>query len=90
MIGPDNALWKQCWRDQATDFHLPATNSAHPGFGLSCGQPPHAGSWCPCAAKSLDLLWLSNQGCEVVGVELSPVAISAFSRNGACNPAAAV
>ena len=32
----------------------------------------------PLCGKSLDMIWLAEQGCEVIGVELSPIAVAAF------------
>lgn len=86
MIGPDNALWKQCWRDQATDFHLPATNPLLTRFWPELRPTTPCRVLVPLCGKSLDLLWLANQGCEVVGVELSPVAISAFFQERGLQP----
>lgn len=40
----------------------------------------------PLCGKSLDILWLARQGHEVVGVELSPIAIEAFFEENELKP----
>ncbi len=74
----DNHLWLQCWRDQDTDFHQtevnPLLSRFWPGLGLAQGSRVFV----PLCGKSLDMLWLARQGHEVIGIELSPVAVHAF------------
>ena len=68
--------WIERWESGRTGWHEPRGNAglkAHwPGAG--------AGSrvLVPLCGKSPDLLWLSRQGLEVVGVELSEIAVRAF------------
>lgn len=40
----------------------------------------------PLCGKSLDMIWLAQQGHEVIGVELSPVAVEDFFRENGLNP----
>ena len=40
----------------------------------------------PLCGKSLDLIWLAGQGHDVIGVELSPVAVKAFFRENHLKP----
>lgn len=81
MTHQDNVLWLQCWRDQRTEFTLATTNPLlirfWPGLGLAKGSR----IFVPLCGKSLDLLWLAEQGHEVIGVELSPVAVRAFFKD---------
>ncbi|MEY4592132.1 MAG: hypothetical protein RIR18_1027 [Pseudomonadota bacterium] len=74
----DNALWVQCWRDRQTDFHQNLTNPLliefWPALHLALGSRILV----PLCGKSLDMMWLLKQGHQVVGVELSPVAVRAF------------
>lgn len=83
----DNALWQQCWRDRQTDFHQAEVNPHlarfWPGLGLAAGSRVFV----PLCGKSLDMLWLANQGHEVIGLELSPVAVDAFFRENGLQPA---
>jgi thiopurine S-methyltransferase len=76
----DNALWQQCWREQQTDFHQHEVNRLLIRFWH--GQNLAAGSrvFVPLCGKSLDMIWLAHQGHEVIGLELSPVAVRDFFR----------
>jgi len=82
----DNALWQQCWRDRQTDFHQTEVNPLlarfWPGLGLAAGSRVFV----PLCGKSLDMLWLARQGHEVIGLELSPVAVEAFFRENDLHP----
>ena len=76
--GRDNHLWLQFWRDRRSDFHQDAVNPLltrfWPGLELAAGSRVFV----PLCGKSLDMLWLAQQGHNVIGVELSPVAVRAF------------
>lgn len=79
--GRDNQRWLQLWRDQQLcGFHqlivTPLLSRFWPALGLSKRDRVLV----PLCGKSLDMLWLAEQGHEVVGVELSPVAVEAFFR----------
>jgi thiopurine S-methyltransferase len=82
----DNHLWLEFWRDQRTDFHQSAVNPLlsrfWPGLGLAHGSRVFV----PLCGKSLDMLWLAQQGHEVFGVELSPVAVEDFFRENDLHP----
>ncbi|MBI5007960.1 MAG: thiopurine S-methyltransferase [Nitrosomonadales bacterium] len=82
----DNHLWLEFWRDQRTDFHQSAVNPLlsrfWPGLGLAHGSRV----FIPLCGKSLDMLWLAQQGHEVFGVELSPVAVEDFFRENKLHP----
>lgn len=71
-------FWISRWNENKTAFHQHTVNSSlreHlPGLGLA----PGARVFVPLCGKSLDMLWLRDQGYEVLGVELSPVAAEAF------------
>lgn len=82
----DNPLWLQFWRDQRDDFHQAAVNPLLRRFWN--GQDLAEGSrvFVPLCGKSLDLIWLLEQGHEVIGIELSPVAVAAFFRENGLKP----
>ena len=40
----------------------------------------------PLCGKSLDMIWLATQGYQVIGVELSPIAVKAFFRENRLRP----
>jgi thiopurine S-methyltransferase len=82
-IDQDNHLWLEFWRDQRSDFHQSAVNPLLSKFWPELGLAHGSRVFVPLCGKSLDMLWLAQQGHEVIGIELSPVAVAAFfSENG--------
>lgn len=83
----DNHLWLQLWRDRRTDdFHQSAVNQLLARFWSSLDLPASSRIFVPLCGKSLDMLWLASQGHEVIGVELSPIAVRAFFRENRLQP----
>jgi thiopurine S-methyltransferase len=78
MTGRDNELWRQSWRDRQTAFHQETVNPHLIRFWSSLGLAPTDRVFVPLCGKSLDLLWLAQQGHTVLGVELSALAARAF------------
>lgn len=78
MPSRDNVLWLQCWRDRQIAFHQQTINHFltrfWPGLELALGSRVFV----PLCGKSLDMIWLAEQGHQVIGVELSPIAVAAF------------
>ena len=68
--------WLVRWQSGQTGWHEGGGNRALHKFwpGLTAGSRVLV----PLCGKSPDLLWLSQQGCDVTGVELSEVAVRAF------------
>jgi thiopurine S-methyltransferase len=85
-MSPDNALWEQCWRDRNTDFHQKTVNPLLVRYWQSLQLPAGSRIFVPLCGKSLDLLWLAGQGYQVIGVELSPIAVRAFFRENKLQP----
>lgn len=69
-------IWIERWKTGRIGWHEPQGNSGLRAHWRHAG----AGSrvLVPLCGKSPDLLWLARQGHEVVGVELSAVAVQAF------------
>jgi len=86
MTGRDNQLWLQSWRDNQTDFHQQAVNQLLARFWPSLDLSPGSRVFVPLCGKSLDMIWLARQGCKVIGVELSPIAIRDFFRESGLKP----
>jgi thiopurine S-methyltransferase len=82
----DNQLWLQSWREQRTDFHQKAVNPLLSKFWPSLELAHGSRVFVPLCGKSLDMIWLTQQGHEVLGVELSPVAVKDFFRENGLNP----
>ena len=86
MTGRDNVLWLQCWRDRRTDFHQQTVNRLLTRFWPSLDLLPGSRVFVPLCGKSLDMVWLAGQGHDVIGVELSPIAVRAFFRENRLKP----
>lgn len=86
MTGRDNVLWLQCWRDRRTDFNQKTVNQLLIRFWPSLDLARGSRVFVPLCGKSLDMIWLAKQGHEVIGVELSPIAVRAFFRENRLKP----
>src|SRR5690606_22020225 len=66
-------FWLERWREGRTHFHLervtPLLQKYWPGLGLPKGSKVLV----PLCGKTLDMVWLAEQGHKVLGVELSPL-----------------
>lgn len=74
----DKAAWHERWRAGKTGFHNDTVNPHLAEYWPRFGLPAGARVFVPLAGKSLDLLWLAEQGYRVVANELSPLAVEAF------------
>ncbi len=74
----DLEFWKQRWRDGLTGFHQEQVNDYLRDNWQAL--EPAAGDrvLVPLCGKSLDMLWLRQQGQHVIGVEISALAVEAF------------
>lgn len=79
MTGRDDQLWLQLWREQrSSEFHQSAVNPLLARFWPDLKLAPNSRIFVPLCGKSLDMLWLAEQGHEVIGIELSPLAVQSF------------
>lgn len=78
--------WLARWERGETGFHQDAVNASLQRFWprLRCG--PGDEVFVPLCGKTGDMLWLRRQGCRVLGVELSGVAIRAFFEEAGLAP----
>lgn len=74
----DNQHWLDRWKENRIGFHEDSVNhhlqTWLPQFELSVG----ATVFIPLCGKAQDINWLAQQGYQVVGIELSQLAIEAF------------
>lgn len=71
-------FWQQRWREGQIGFHLNEVNPLLQMYWPMLELPKNARILVPLCGKSQDLLWLADQGYQVVGVELSELAVKAF------------
>ena len=74
-VEPD--FWHQRWQDNLTGFHQSEVNPCLEKYWPQLQLAQDEQVFVPLCGKSLDMLWLRER-CEVLGVELSPVAVEAF------------
>ncbi len=71
-------FWQQRWREGQIGFHLREVNPLLRMYWPLLSLPQGARVLVPLCGKSQDLAWLAAQGYQVIGVELSPLAVGAF------------
>ena len=81
----DQDFWLQRWQKGETGFHQEELN---PYLGYFYGEKGPALEnrqalkvFVPLCGKSLDMLWLSQNGYEVLGIECSEIAVKDFFEN---------
>jgi thiopurine S-methyltransferase len=71
-------FWHERWQNGQIGFHQPAVDASlerlWPRLGIDTGRQ----IFVPLCGKSLDILWLRDQGHPVIGVEISTAAVEAF------------
>ncbi len=84
----DPTFWRERWQNKDIGFHQPAIHEMlqkhWPQLGLEAG----ARVFVPLCGKSLDMVWLAEQGHRVIGAELSEIAIDDFFAERGLEPAA--
>lgn len=74
----DADFWLERWREGRTHFHqqrvTPLLQKYWPSLRLAAGSRVFV----PLCGKSLDMIWLAEQGHEVIGIELARLAIEQF------------
>lgn len=71
-------FWHQRWRNNEIGFHQPQVNPRLEAYWQRLKLTAGSRVLVPLCGKSLDLVWLADQGHRVVGVELSDVALADF------------
>jgi len=79
-------FWHERWHDNRIGFHgdapLPLLEKHWPLLGLA----PGSRVFVPLCGKSLDMVWLAEQGHRVLGIELSPLAVGQFFEERGLRP----
>jgi len=74
----EHSFWQQRWEENRIGFHLPETNTYLQKYIPSMELKTADNIFVPLCGKSLDLLYLKQQGFQVLGNELSSIAVNAF------------
>jgi len=70
--------WQKKWDADSIGFHQSRTNKRLQAWWPESDIPRHAEVFVPLCGKSLDMMWLHQQGYQVLGIELSLKAVKAF------------
>jgi thiopurine S-methyltransferase len=79
-------FWIERWQNGEIGFHCSEVNANLPRFWASLNAPAPGQVLVPLCGKSLDMHWLSRQGYDVLGVELSEKAVAAFFSEAGLQP----
>jgi len=71
-------FWLERWEQNQIGFHEKEVNDHLINFWGALNILPESKVFVPFCGKSRDMLWLLAQGYEVLGVELSPIAVKSF------------
>ena len=71
-------FWHNRWENNLTGFHLNEVNPYLKANWSALNLKADARVFVPLCGKTLDLIWLADQGYQVFGIELSPLAVEAF------------
>lgn len=82
----DTEFWLERWQTNRTGFHQDEVNTCLLRYWPQLGLEKGSRVLVPLCGKSLDMLWLREQGHTVVGVELSRLAAEAFFRENDMTP----
>ena len=73
-----DTYWQEKWQSNEIGFHQSKFNPLLLQYFSSLDLKPRAAIFVPLCGKSLDMVWLADQGFKVVGVELSDLACKDF------------
>lgn len=70
--------WLESWKQNKIGFHQHEFNDHLSSFWKQLNVGSQSQVLVPLCGKSLDLLWLRQQGHHVIGIEISAIAIGDF------------
>lgn len=74
----DKNFWQERWEQQQIGFHQNEINPYLIRYWNIVAAANQGRVLVPLCGKSLDMVWLAQQGHEVVGIEIVPMAVEAF------------
>jgi thiopurine S-methyltransferase len=74
----DNQHWLDRWQEDRIGFHEASVNRHLQNWFPRFAPAPGSRVFLPLCGKAVDIHWIAQQGFEVIGVELSQIAIEAF------------
>jgi thiopurine S-methyltransferase len=83
----DPTFWRERWQKQDIGFHQPAIHDLLQKHWQRLQLKAGAQVFVPLCGKSLDMVWLAEQGHRVIGAELSEIAVDDFFAERGLEPA---
>lgn len=83
----DPTFWHERWQKKETAFHQGAVNDLLQRYWAQLGLSAGSTVFVPLCGKSVDMVWLAEQGHRVIGAELSQIAIDDFFAERGLTPA---
>ena len=80
-------FWTERWHNNDIGFHQKSVHDLLQKHWPELGVKPGGSVLVPLAGKSLDMVWLADQGLDVFGIELSELAVDAFFAERGLTPA---
>jgi thiopurine S-methyltransferase len=74
----ETQFWNDRWQSGEIGFHKGEVHDLLVKHWPSLGLAPGSRVFVPLCGKSLDMVWLAEQGHRIVGAELSEIAVDAF------------
>jgi thiopurine S-methyltransferase len=82
----DHEFWRSRWRQKDIGFHQRDVLDLLQKHWAALGTPKAADVLVPLCGKSLDMVWIAEQGHRVIGVELSEIAVDEFFAERGLSP----
>ncbi|OQK15401.1 thiopurine S-methyltransferase [Methyloprofundus sedimenti] len=79
-------FWLERWEQNQIGFHEQEINAHLQKFWETLDIPANSKIFVPLCGKSRDILWLLSHGYQVVGVEISPLAVQSFFSENQLEP----
>ena len=71
-------FWHNRWQEKRIGFHQPDVNPLLTKYLKELNLPANSRIFTPLCGKSVDMIWLAEQGFDIVGIELVESAAQAF------------
>ena len=71
-------FWKNAWQKSQTNFTQKKPNPMLINHLKAINTPKNGHVFVPLCGKSVDMLWFAKQGLDVIGIELSEIAVTQF------------
>jgi thiopurine S-methyltransferase len=82
----DKEFWHDRWQTGQIGFHQNEINPYLVRYWPSLQLEPESRVFLPLCGKTLDMIWLLDQGHTIIGNEISELAVEAFFRENSLNP----